>query len=312
MNIFKKACLYLSFSVIAAYPFIYNSEQSLLLNLGYYKIYSPKDNGLIEEQIEIESKYLDTAVHLIKRQRLSLLQQRNTILTLKESVHNRDIEIKNLQSSLDDTTAKIEDFLFAFNLTGNQGKPLSERLRGIELSALNRLMLNRLLPLSNVLKEVKITSHFGYRKHPITKTKKHHNGIDFAAPIGTPIFAPADGIVTTIKSTKQSKGSGNLIKIEHGMGFKTSYSHLSKILVSNNQVVSKGDIIGLTGNTGRSTGPHLHYEVLFLNKKINPFPLIKFAKNKDIEQLKQQTSVPWSDLSQNINEIVVKTALLLK
>ncbi|PSX03954.1 M23 family metallopeptidase [Photobacterium angustum] len=297
---------------LTTYPFFYDTKQSLVNNLGYYKLDSKDNIDLGDDQLDQKSNYLNTAVHLIKRQRQSLLQQRNAILSLKEEIQHRENVINNLNSNLRETTTKVEDILFALDLAGNKGAPLSERLRNVELEVLNQLIINRLLPVSKVLKKGRITSKFGYRIHPITKKKKHHNGIDFGVPSGTPIYAPADGIVTSTKTADETNGSGNFIKLEHGMGFKTSYSHLSKILVSNQSVVSKGDIIGLTGNTGRSTGPHLHYEVSFLNKKIDPLPLVQYAQHKSIERLMEYSNIPWNDLQQNINELTIKTALVLK
>ncbi len=103
-----------------------------------------------------------------------------------------------------------------------------------------------------------ISSNFGYRKSPFTNEREFHNGLDISAKTGTPVIAPADGVVSF---TGQNYGYGNLITLNHGYGYKTKYAHLSKMLVKKGQAVKRGDTIGLVGNTGRSTGPHLHYEV---------------------------------------------------
>ncbi len=114
----------------------------------------------------------------------------------------------------------------------------------------------------------RISSYFGYRIDPIYKVKKFHSGIDFSAPKGTDVFATGDGVVKKIRHSR--RGYGNTITIDHGYGYSTFYAHLSKILVKKGQKVKRGEVIGSVGNTGKSTAPHLHYEIVKNNKKINP------------------------------------------
>ena len=122
-------------------------------------------------------------------------------------------------------------------------------------------------PLSN--KDLsRMASGFGYRIDPIYKTRKFHAGMDFSAKTGTPIYATGDGKV--FKVSKSKRGYGNHIVIDHGFGYKTLYAHMSKTAVKRNQMVSRGDVIGFVGNTGKSVAPHLHYEVHKDGKKINP------------------------------------------
>ena len=113
-----------------------------------------------------------------------------------------------------------------------------------------------------------IASGFGYRSDPFTKARKMHEGMDFTAKTGTPIFATGDGVV---KSADNSlSGYGNHIEISHGFGYLTLYGHLSKYKVRTGQRVKRGDIIGFVGSTGRSEAPHLHYEVHKDGKAVNP------------------------------------------
>ncbi|UII20431.1 M23 family metallopeptidase [Fulvivirga ligni] len=122
-------------------------------------------------------------------------------------------------------------------------------------------------PISNK-KLIRLASGFGYRTHPVYKVKKLHTGIDFSAPIGTPIYATADGVVS---STQISFGGyGKHIEIDHGFGYKTHYAHMHEFVVEEGQKVKRGQMIGYVGNTGVSTAPHLHYEVIKGDKKINP------------------------------------------
>lgn len=114
----------------------------------------------------------------------------------------------------------------------------------------------------------KINSGFGKRMHPFLKKRKFHSGIDFKAPIGTPVLATADGEVVVSKTNKN--GYGKHIIIQHDEEFKTLYSHLSKLKVKVGEKIKKGDVIGLVGNTGTSVASHLHYEVIKDGKKVDP------------------------------------------
>ncbi|AUM74392.1 DUF5930 domain-containing protein [Paracoccus jeotgali] len=127
------------------------------------------------------------------------------------------------------------------------------------------------LPLDMPVKSAfRYTSGFGQR------WGRAHQGVDLAAPVGTPIVAPGEGVVTF---AGWQRGYGNLIKIEHALGTETRYGHLSKIRVKVGQKVSRGALIGDMGNTGRSTGPHLHYEVRVNGAAVNPMKFIKAAQN---------------------------------
>ncbi len=122
-------------------------------------------------------------------------------------------------------------------------------------------------PISNK-QLVAIASGFGVRIHPIYKVKKMHTGIDFAAPIGTPIYAPADGKIEEV-SVKFS-GYGKMVVIDHGFGYKTRYAHMHDFAVRTGQNIKRGELIGYVGDTGISTAPHLHYEVMMNGVLINP------------------------------------------
>jgi murein DD-endopeptidase MepM/ murein hydrolase activator NlpD len=114
----------------------------------------------------------------------------------------------------------------------------------------------------------RIASGFGYRIDPIYKTTKMHAGIDFTAPQGTPIYATAMGTVRISGNT--GNGYGNHVVINHGYGYETLYGHMTKIKVRSGQQVTRGEVIGWVGSTGKSTGPHLHYEVHKNDNKIDP------------------------------------------
>jgi murein DD-endopeptidase MepM/ murein hydrolase activator NlpD len=113
-----------------------------------------------------------------------------------------------------------------------------------------------------------VTSGFGWRTHPIYKTQEFHPGMDFAAEQGTPIYATGDGVVE--RADNLAQGYGNHVVINHGFGYQTLYGHMSRIKAKAGQKVLRGELIGYVGSTGLSTAPHVHYEVIKNNEKVNP------------------------------------------
>ncbi len=144
----------------------------------------------------------------------------------------------------------------------------------IELAVLNDIL--NAMPLANPTKGARITSHYGRRLDPFTKKRAMHYGLDFAGPVGTKIVATAPGKVV---HAGRKGAYGRLVEIDHGHGFKTRYGHLSKIYVKKGEQVTLGQEIGVQGNSGRSTGAHLHYEVRFNNKPLNPYKFVKAGKH---------------------------------
>lgn len=133
------------------------------------------------------------------------------------------------------------------------------------------------VPSRSPLSSSTLTSGYGMRVHPILRRRKRHSGIDMAAPTGTPVYATADGAVSR---ADRSRTYGLVIYLEHGADLQTRYAHLSKLLVADGQSVKKGDVIGYVGSTGRSTGPHLHYEVRVDGVAVNPIPYMKDATQR--------------------------------
>lgn len=121
-------------------------------------------------------------------------------------------------------------------------------------------------------KQISFTSGYGVRSDPFRGNVAMHAGIDLAGPVGTPIYATADGMVNR---AEWANGYGNLVELNHGRGIQTRYGHLSQILVKDGQRVKRGDLIARMGSTGRSTGSHLHYEVRLDGRAVNPVPYLR-------------------------------------
>lgn len=151
----------------------------------------------------------------------------------------------------------------------------------------------------------RLSSGYGMRRHPILGYGKMHKGIDFAAPTGTPIYASGDGV---IEKAGRHGAYGNYVKIRHRGDLHTAYAHLSRIATKSGQRVKQGEIIGYVGTTGRSTGPHLHYEVLVNNKHVNPrsvnLPVGQALAGADLRKFKTIVKDVNNQYAQVVNGIV--------
>ena len=135
----------------------------------------------------------------------------------------------------------------------------------------------------------RLASGFGIRMHPILKVRKLHTGLDYSAPRGTPIYATGDGKVVTVRTN--FGGYGKEVEIDHGYGFVTKYAHMESFNVKQGQKVKRGECIGYVGNTGRSTAPHLHYEIIKDGQKINPVHYFyKDINDEEFEKLLELAS----------------------
>ncbi len=166
------------------------------------------------------------------------------------------ILVKTVTDKLDRLDNMIYNQIKSFDYLREQAQSQSERISHIP--AIQPVASKNLRS---------VASGYGYRSDPIYGTTKFHDGMDFSAAIGTPVYATGDGEVVV---SGWKSAYGNLIEINHGFNYKTRYAHLSKLLVKPGQKVKRGDMIGHVGNTGKSTGPHLHYEVLFRGAPQNP------------------------------------------
>lgn len=135
-----------------------------------------------------------------------------------------------------------------------------------------------------------LASGYGMRIHPVYKVRRMHPGIDFSAPVGTPIYATADGVVQKVEFS--FSGYGKMVDIDHGFGYMTRYAHMHGFAVRRGQKIKRGELIGYVGNTGLSTGPHLHYEVHINGKVVNPvYYFFNDLNAEDYEQILKLAAV---------------------
>ena len=143
----------------------------------------------------------------------------------------------------------------------------TEYLDALEARILQKGVYKDMLPNSSPVNAAYNSSSYGWREDPFTGHRAFHEGLDFTANTGTPIYAAADGVVSV---AGPHGGYGKMVQVEHGSGLQTRYAHASKILVKVGQRVAKGEVIAHVGNTGRSTGPHLHYEIRLHGNALDP------------------------------------------
>lgn len=185
-----------------------------------------------------------------------------------------------------------------------QNLDLLNRVELASITGLQKLFFMKFVPNGYPLENTRrISSNYGYRIHPLSKKREMHTGTDIGAQIGTPVYATADGVVDFAKSGWNG-GYGTIVKLDHSFGFKTYYAHLQSSAVQKGEFVKKGQLIAYVGNTGSSSGAHLHYEVRFLGNHINPrnfmdWEMANFGKIFDKEK-----NVAWHSLLTTINNLI--------
>lgn len=181
---------------------------------------------------------------------------------------NRYAHLEGYESSeiVVETTKKLDKLLKKLVV---QSKSYDEVVRMADNNEMQLASIPAIIPINS--KDLRrVSSYYGYRIHPFYKIRKMHEGMDFSAPTGADIYATGGGVIAKVKTSRSRRGYGNYIDVDHGFGYLTRYAHLSKILVRKGQKVTRGEVIGLCGNSGMSRGSHLHYEVRKNGKSVNP------------------------------------------
>jgi murein DD-endopeptidase MepM/ murein hydrolase activator NlpD len=254
----------------------------LISYAAFQFIGSPKERILADRNKVLRENYNDFADSLKSlRQQMKELEKRDNDVyrAIFEAAPIPDsARAKELENKLElATVEKLKDQQLVASIT-NTINNINSRIKAQQKSydEVDNLVKNKeqllshtpaIQPVSN--KDLnRIASGFGYRIDPVYKTTKFHAGLDFTAPQGTPIYATADGTVTTAGST--GNGFGNHVVINHGYGYETLYGHMVRVKAREGQLIKRGEVIGWVGSTGKSTGPHCHYEVHKNGEKIDP------------------------------------------
>ncbi len=214
---------------------------------------------------------------------------------LRSSIEKTQKELEQKHLQLQEVSASLSEIETLIGLKPSEEMSLQQRVDLTKLSSENIATLLQFIPNGSPIEYKGITSKYGWRTHPTLKTREFHPGIDLRAKYGTSVYATADGVVEYAGYHRKS-GYGRLVIIDNNFGFKTYFGHLSRIKVKAGQYVKKGDLIALTGSSGLSNGPHLHYEVRFIQRPLNPYRFIKWGVDNFNEIFQKEKKVPWQSL----------------
>ena len=243
--------------------------------------------------------YLNYSVDEIQEKRDGIenayleLQEKNENLknTMNETRDSLLLKKREL-SELSDSLAEIETLI---GIAPVADTSLEERVNITKLNSEHMATLLQLIPNGSPVEYKGITSKFGYRIHPTLNRREFHRGSDMKAKIGTPVYATADGIVE-YAGVHQKSGFGKLVILQHAFGFRSYFGHLNKIVIKSVRFVKKGDLIAYTGNSGLSSGPHLHYELRFIHNAVNPYHFIKWNVENYNDIFEKEKKIPWQSL----------------
>lgn len=235
-----------------------------------------------------------------KQQEISVLVEKEKKLQAQNLFYSMQIkgkvkDIEELSSKLD----SIEEIIGIKN--GDNEQDAITRATLAKISSTQKMLMLTTIPNGSPLKETKTTASFGYRIHPVTNAKQFHRGIDLRAKINTPIYSTADGVVRYVQD-KDIGDFGRVIIIAHNFGFETVYGHLRSTNVKLGDVVKRNQLIGTSGNSGRSTGPHLHYEVRYASMVLDPKDFIDWTLKSYDTIFEKQRRVRWEYLVNLIKE----------
>jgi murein DD-endopeptidase MepM/ murein hydrolase activator NlpD len=255
---------------------------AIIVAIAFQYVDSPKEKILQKENDDLKDNYIviQQRVDQLQKQMLELENRDNNIYRsifestpIPDSARLREMEktkevqlvqsmgeselLKSISGQLNSLALRAAYQAKSYNDIGSMVKNKEKLLAAIPA----------IQPISNK-NLTHLASGFGYRVDPVYKVTKFHAGLDFAAPLGTPIYATADGIVK--EADYNAGGYGNNVVINHGFGYETLYGHMYRIKAKTGQKVKRGEVIGYVGSTGKSTGPHCHYEVHKNGQLVDP------------------------------------------
>jgi murein DD-endopeptidase MepM/ murein hydrolase activator NlpD len=254
----------------------------IIVMIAFQYIDSPKEKLLKQENEDLRENYhlLSQQLYKLQEQMAELQNRDNAIYRsifeaapipdsarLKAMEKNKEIQLLQTLSEdklIQNTTRQLNGMLMRIAFQQKSYEEIQQMIRNKEklIAAIPAIQ-----PVSNRTL-TRIASGFGYRIDPVYKVTKFHAGLDFTAPQGTPIYATANGVVK--EANFNDGGYGNHVIINHGYGYETLYGHMYKIKARRGQTVTRGEVIGYVGNTGKSTGPHCHYEVHKNGQPVDP------------------------------------------
>jgi murein DD-endopeptidase MepM/ murein hydrolase activator NlpD len=287
----------------------------ILIGVGtylYIELLNNRLSGLKQQSVEYkkELKMLENITHSYSEKNAELTLQQGELVALIRGTTDKLYAVKGQLREVEDMIGYGPDLNASFHarLEEERSKAaqelkeeIKEEIQEEQLSTIQKTLLFNSIPTGKPITYKRISSGYGYRTHPVKKTTSFHPAVDLPAKKGTPVYAPASGVVVYAKR----KGDyGKFMLLAHSFGFKTAYAHLSRYAVKSGDYVSKGDLIAYVGSTGRSTGSHLHYEVRYLDKWLNPRPFMSLDLD-DINNISAKIrKVNWPSILQQTEKFI--------
>ncbi|MBL0708282.1 MAG: M23 family metallopeptidase [Sulfurimonas sp.] len=243
--------------------------------------------------------YLNYSVDEIEKKRQNTQKSYNALKRkndeLDQNMKGTLLALSNKKRELDEVSDSLSEVEKMMGLSPVRDMSLQQRVNLTKVNSQQMTTLLQLIPSGSPIEFKGITSKFGYRIHPTLNRREFHRGLDMRAKMNTPIYATADGIVEWAGFHKKS-GYGRLVILQNNYGFRTYFGHLNKVVVKSGIFVRKGDLIAYTGNSGMSNGPHLHYEIRFIQRAVNPFYFVKWNVKNYKEIFDKEKIIPWQSL----------------
>lgn len=233
------------------------------------------------------------------------MQSDNEHLLSEQGRLRQSVALKSRE--LNELAGEIEAIEVMIGLKPAPVQALNQRLDTARQTAFEKRLMLESIPSGQPLRDTRVTSRYGNRMHPVHKARKFHWGVDLRASHGTPIYATADGVVE-IAGRQVSSGMGNMVKLGHNYGFSTIYGHMKSVAVASGAYVQRGELLGYSGATGTADGPHLHYEVRYLNQRLNPAPFMDWSLENYSDLFTREERVQWESLAEMVKRTANVTA----
>lgn len=242
---------------------------------------------------------LKSELRALKEQSVAITSENERLMAEQRRLQSTVEEKARAVLAMNDEIDNIETLV---GLRPQPELPPHQRLNVAAQTALEKQLMLESIPSGFPVESEQLTSGFGMRMHPVQQRNAMHGGVDLRAPRGTPIYVTADGVVERASSNEES-GMGKMVRVVHNYGFTTVYAHLDKIDANIGDYVRRGDLIGYAGSTGLTDGPHLHYEVRYLQRRLNPRPFLDWSLEEYDVLFNEEDHVQWDSLVE-----IVRTA----
>lgn len=239
---------------------------------------------------------LKSEVRALKEQSIAITAENERLM---EEQWRLESAVEEKARSVLAMSDEIDNIEMLIGLKPQPDLPLHQRLNTATQTAMEKQLMLDSIPSGFPVESEQLTSGFGMRRHPVHQRTAMHGGVDLRAPRGTPVYATADGVVERASGNEEN-GMGKMVRVVHNYGFTTVYAHLDRIDARVGDYLRRGDLIGYAGSTGLANGPHLHYEVRYLQRRLNPRPFLDWSLEDYDVLFNEEDHVQWDSLVETV------------